>query len=107
MEIRKHHTDDSKFAEWQEDEKKIVELSDEMHPIDDTERLSNKLYACIDKLKDEQKDCINLFYFKKKCYREIAKILRTEEKDIKSNIQNAKRNLKICLEKKHDRKKPA
>lgn len=107
VEIKKHHTDDPRYSEWQEEEKKIVELSDELHPIDDTDRLSDKLYACIDKLKDEQKDCINLFYFKKKCYREIAKILRTEEKDIKSNIQNAKKNLKICLEKKHERKKQA
>lgn len=107
MEIRKYHSEDSKLSDWQEEEKKIMELNDEMHPIDETDRLSEKLLACIDKLKDEQRDCINLFYFKKKCYREISKILRAEEKDIKSYIQNAKRNLKICLEKKHERKNKA
>jgi len=102
MEIRKRSTDEAKFSNWQEDEKQLMELCIEMHPLDENSKLSDALQDCITKLKDEQKDCINLFYFKKKCYRDIGKMLHIEEKTVKSSIQNAKRNLKICLERKHE-----
>src|SRR5574344_286490 len=102
MEIRKRSTDETNFSNWQEDEKQLMELCIDMHPLDESSKLSDALQDCITRLKDEQKDCINLFYFKKKCYRDIGKMLHIEEKAVKSSIQNAKRNLKICLERKHE-----
>ncbi len=72
----------------------------ELHPIDreQDEIGEQALNNCIEKLKNEQKNCIRLFYFESKSYREIGIILNLEEKKIKSFIQNGKRNLKICLE---------
>lgn len=98
MELRKQNADLAHFRTWQEDEKRIMESGFELHPLDDDTRLSDALRDCIAKLKDEQKSCIDLFYFKKKCYQEIAITLSVEEKKVKSFIQNGKRNLKICLE---------
>jgi len=46
-----------------------------------------------------------LFYFDSRCYNEVAEILGIDEKKVKSNLQNGKRNLKICLEEKNVRKK--
>ena len=56
------------------------------------------LKKCIDQLKDEQKECIKLFYLEEKCYQEIAESTRFELKKVKSYIQNGKRNLKICMD---------
>ena len=47
----------------------------------------------------EQKNCIDLFYLKEKCYKEISEITGYEINKVKSYIQNGKRNLKIYLEK--------
>jgi len=102
MELRKrkpgetvHISDENNLADF-------VENEEELHPIDrePEEFPENKLNKCIEKLKGEQKMCIQLFYFKDKSYREIAGSLKLEEKKVKSYIQNGKRNLKICLERK-------
>lgn len=70
-----------------------------MHPMEDEERIDMKrLEECMAKLKDEQKRCIELFYYEGCGYREIAERLGIEEGKVKSFIQNGKRNLRICLE---------
>ena len=76
----------------------------EMHPIDrEDPSIGQALRDCIEKLKTEQRDCIELFYYKKMCYREISDSLGMAEKKVKSFLQNGKRNLKICLEGKNVR----
>ena len=57
------------------------------------------LEKCLEKLGQEQKWCVSLFYLQKKCYLEIVKETQYELNQVKSFIQNGKRNLKICLEK--------
>jgi RNA polymerase sigma-70 factor (ECF subfamily) len=52
---------------------------------------------------EAQKICIDLFYLQQKCYPEISDITGYELNKVKSYIQNGKRNLKIYLEKQHDR----
>ena len=63
-----------------------------------------KLRACMEQLNDEQKKCVELFYMKKKSYREIVAETRFELNKVKSHIQNGKRNLKICIENSGDGK---
>lgn len=80
-------------------EQEFMESEDEMHPIDREDRsMEDALKECMEKLKAEQKQCIELFYYQKLCYQEIAEKLHLEEKKVKSHLQNGKRNLKICLE---------
>lgn len=81
----------------------FMETTEISHPIDEYDdklKMQEKLKECLDRLKDKQRLCIELFYYKYKCYREIARELSLEEKKVKSYIQNGKRNLKICLEQK-------
>lgn len=79
----------------------FVEKEFLMHPIDENPAdLTQLLQQCIALLKEKQKQCIQLFYFEQKCYREIALELLIEEKQVKSLVQNAKRNLKICVQRK-------
>ncbi len=53
---------------------------------------------CIQKLTDNQKTAVELFYLKGKCYKEVAEITNSEVNSVKSQIQNGRRNLKICME---------
>jgi RNA polymerase sigma-70 factor (ECF subfamily) len=82
-------------------EQEFMESEQEMHPLDkDEHSMEDALQRCIEQLKSEQKQCIELFYYQKLCYQEIAGKLGMNEKKVKSYLQNGKRNLKICLERK-------
>lgn len=48
----------------------------------------------------EQKQCVLLFYIEKKSYQEIVSITGFTLMQVKSHIQNGKRNLKLLLDKK-------
>lgn len=71
-----------------------------LHLEDETELEGNltKLEKCIETLINEQKQCIQLFFLQEKCYREIAQFTGFDLNQVKSFIQNGKRNLKICME---------
>lgn len=56
------------------------------------------LQNAIDSLKEDQRNAINSFYFHKKSYEEVAQQFNWTVGEVKSHIQNAKRNLKIKLE---------
>ena len=51
-------------------------------------------------LNEEQKRCVILFYLQKKSYQEITDITGFNLSQVKSYIQNGKRNLKLIVEKK-------
>ena len=59
-----------------------------------------KLEKCIASLSDEQRTMIKLFYLEGKCYNEIVEITGLEWNHVRSSIQNGRRNLKLCMEKK-------
>lgn len=61
-----------------------------------------KLEQCIDSLSDEQKTMIKLFYLEEKCYNEIVIIMGIEWNHVRSSIQNGRRNLKLCMERKEE-----
>lgn len=78
----------------------VVENEFILHHSEDNglEQNLEKLTKCIEQLKNDQKLCVQLFYLKEVCYKEIVKTTGIELKKVKSHIQNGKRNLKICLE---------
>jgi len=51
-------------------------------------------------LSDEQKLCLTLFYLQKKSYQQIVDITGYNLLQVKSYIQNGKRNLRLIVEKK-------
>ena len=81
----------------------IMELADDLHPTDDREEDLTALERCKEKLPQAQKISIQLFYMDEKCYKEIADATGYTMNEVKSYIQNGKRNLKICLEKNRER----
>lgn len=49
-------------------------------------------------LNDEQKVCVRLFYLQKQTYQQIAGSTGFSTMQVKSHIQNGKRNLKIQMQ---------
>ncbi len=62
------------------------------------EQLLEKLSACVPQLKPEQRECVQLFYLQKKSYQEITDLTGYSIAQVKSYIQNGKRNLKMMLQ---------
>lgn len=62
-----------------------------------TELKINELLSAIEQLNADQQKCIRLFYLKKLSYKQIENQTDFSIKQIKSNIQNGKRNLKNQL----------
>ena len=78
----------------------VMEFTPLLHPdSDNREAAISALERCINKLSAGQKQSVELFYLKEKCYKEVAELTGFSLNDVKSYIQNGKRNLKICLEK--------
>jgi RNA polymerase sigma-70 factor, ECF subfamily len=98
MQLRSEKARNEKLSEWMNDEVIFMENENLMHPIDEDSPNDTLLMDCIEKLKKEQRECIKLFYFGNMCYNDIANNMKTDEKRVKSYLQNAKRNLRICLE---------
>ena len=59
-----------------------------------------KMEECMEVLNVEQKQCIELFYLKELSYQEVADQTNYSMNNVKSFIQNGKRNLKNCMESK-------
>jgi RNA polymerase sigma factor (sigma-70 family) len=50
----------------------------------------------------DQRTCVELFYLQQKSYKEIAARTGLDLNQVRSHIQNGRRNLKIYLEKQHE-----
>jgi RNA polymerase sigma-70 factor (ECF subfamily) len=106
MQLRSDKSEKEKFREWINDPAVFMETVTDMHPLDNDEDsglMDKALEDCIERLNADQKNCIRQFYFENRCYSEIAVNLALDVKKVKSNLQNGKRNLKICLKEKNEK----
>lgn len=94
----------ARFTQEVEDFEKMVEFvenaeSERLYNREERERHKFDLRGALEKLNDAQRTCIKLFYgeSERKSYKEIARVTGFSEKEVKSNIQNGRRNLKILL----------
>ena len=100
MQLRSEKSRSAKAEKMMGSDQIFMESAYEMHHNNESllERDLEALKKCIEQLKDEQQECIKLFYLEERCYQEIADTTKYELKKVKSYIQNGKRNLKICME---------
>jgi RNA polymerase sigma factor (sigma-70 family) len=89
--------------------KKTIEITDGfmqsehlMHPEDvqQKEEQLQIMEECLQQLSPEQKQCVELFYLQGKCYNDISEQTGFEWNKVRSYIQNARRNLKLCIDNK-------
>ncbi|MCU4157187.1 RNA polymerase sigma factor [Carboxylicivirga sp. A043] len=101
MQLRQQQSQLKKAREYEKSELAFMESAQDMHLNNDSwepEEMDKRLQECLSKLREHQRACIELFYFKALCYQEISDNLKIDLKKVKSYIQNGKRNLKICIE---------
>ncbi|MFC3199124.1 RNA polymerase sigma factor [Parapedobacter deserti] len=83
-------------------EEHLVESDMFLHQHNKDERIPEdrlaQMESCLGELNAEQQRCIRLFYLEQKCYKDVAEITGYDLNKVKSHIQNGKRNLKICME---------
>lgn len=79
----------------------VVQSEQDVHLNGVLEKEENfkKLEYCLGTLSDEQRDTVKLFYLDGKCYNEIVEMTGLEWNQVRSLIQNGRRNLKNCMEK--------
>jgi RNA polymerase sigma factor (sigma-70 family) len=88
--------------------KGVKELSEQIpaeEDINKDELIQNEqtyqlLEESINELSEEQRQCVILFYLKKNSYTQISEITGYNMMQVKSYIQNGKRNLKMILDRK-------
>jgi RNA polymerase sigma factor (sigma-70 family) len=97
MALRKRQSRLKKELELQENTHLFMDTSGPEH-LKEKERQISLMETAIDLLNHEQKTCIALFYLKDKSYAEITELTGYSYKDVKSYIQNGKRNLKLKME---------
>jgi RNA polymerase sigma factor (sigma-70 family) len=81
----------------------VMEFPFVLHPDESNEAQLKQLEYCMARLTAPQQQSIDLFYLREKCYKEVAEITGYSLNEVKSYIQNGKRNLKICLEANRER----
>ena len=95
MQLRKHDIKSSK-----EINENIFEEEPPLQQHIEKEQLLSLLEISLDELNADQKTCITLFYLDKRSYQQISEQTGLSLMQVKSFIQNGKRNLKILVEKK-------
>jgi RNA polymerase sigma-70 factor (ECF subfamily) len=74
-----------------------MEFEEILHPLAEREQLLSHLETAVQELNPEQRTCIEAFYLKKQNYATIAQETGYTLLQVKSHIQNGKRNLKNKL----------
>ena len=100
MQLRKPNMKIEKNFIHLNQENSFMELKNLLHQDineKDKEYKLETLEKAIERLNNKQRQCIELFYLYHKSYDEISKHTGYSTNDIKSSIQNGKRNLKIIL----------
>ncbi len=108
MQLRSRKSDTAHAEAMMNDPVFFMENSYGMHPMGkgpeddsdatDGEAEMRRLEECIERLKEEQRSSIRLFFYEGCSYRQISERLGVVEAKVKSYIQNGKRNLRICIE---------
>ena len=92
----------SKADEFRETEQGLVESERELSLLDEVDSREEQLThleEALQLLNEEQRLCLELFYLQQKSYQEVSELTGYDMKQVKSYIQNGKRNLKIHLSK--------
>ncbi len=99
LKLRKDQTTLKKRDNFKKDELSIMENENDYHLTNEKikEKQLTDLEKAVNELKPEQKICVDLFYIQEKTYTEVAEITGYSMNQVKSFIQNGKRNLKIKL----------
>jgi RNA polymerase sigma factor (sigma-70 family) len=102
MKLRSEQTFLLKTERLKKDYPAFMESDYVLHLNNENEFYLSHLGNAIEQLAHEQKICIDLFYLKGKCYNEVMETTGYSMMQVKSYIQNGKRNLKNYIQSKYE-----
>lgn len=81
----------------------LMQKEESVHLNGELEREENRqaLQHCLGQLNAEQRQAVELFYLQEKSYKEIVLLMGIDVNGVRSFLQNGRRNLKICMDKKN------
>lgn len=98
MYLRSRKSRLEKQKELKKDTQELMENGPALHPgISEKEQQLQLMEEGLRQLNEHQRTCMELFYLQEKCYKEIAETTGYSLNEVKSYIQNGKRNLKIYM----------
>lgn len=99
MEFRKAASQKTNTQKIVKEQQQNVETDVDAHLDEKAEKelMLNGLEKGLSALKPEQQQCVKLFYLEELSYKDIAEKTGFSLNDVKSHIQNGKRNLKLFL----------
>lgn len=102
MKLRSDGSKRKNFNEMQKDFASFMESGIEVHlTVDNTKEIQlTFMEECLQGLNNEQRICVELFYLQEKSYQQVSDETNFTMNNVKSYIQNGKRNLKNCIEEK-------
>ena len=96
MELR-HKKVEQRYQQFETSKRQKEEM---LHPVyEETQTEVIHLKQALSDLNEEQRRCLELFYFEEQSYKEISDFTGLSIKKVKSYIQNGKRNLRLKLSK--------
>ena len=98
MHLRKEQTQRKRKDEFKYVQEQVVELEPDWHLDNEKEKYLQALEEALAVLNPEQQHCIRLFYLKDLSYQDICEETGLTFNEVKSHIQNGKRNLKLKLQ---------
>jgi RNA polymerase sigma-70 factor (ECF subfamily) len=100
MQLRSSASKLKRNKEMQKDLASFMESDVELHlAIENTKEVQlTFMEECIKGLNSEQKICVELFFLQEKSYQEVTEMTSYSMNNVKSYIQNGKRNLNNCIE---------
>jgi RNA polymerase sigma-70 factor (ECF subfamily) len=100
MKLRKQKSEAIKLEEYRLGQDSFMENGLSVHPneANEKEMLLRQMETCLETLALPQRTCVELFYLSKYNYQQVSEKCGFDLNQVKSFIQNGKRNLKICIE---------
>lgn len=107
MVFRKETVEAKRRTDLKHEMNGVVENPEDAHLKEeqDKEFVLQHLKEGMEELKEEQRECVELFYLKDMSYNEIATVTGYTMNEVKSYIQNGKRNLKNIIANKNEQAK--
>lgn len=101
MHLRKEQSGLKNLQQYKKDSEGFMEFEPDLHLNENKKnnQAIETIQDAVNQLNKEQGECVKLFYLEGKSYVEISEITNYSLNNVKSYIQNGKRNLKIILTK--------
>lgn len=101
MALRKRQNNLKRELDLKDETMPVMDFASDLH-LKEREEQIMQMEKAIEELNEHQRICLKLFYLENHSYNDVARLAGFSVNEVKSHIQNGKRNLRLKLEKKNE-----